>query len=138
MVAYTTNGMKLITTFSLVVLMASSLAAQAPSPVPTVGVLAMLTIKADASREAIPKVMPNEVRDTLKLYLDGKIVQWFGRADGKGVIFVINAGSVADAKAITDTLPLVKGGLASFEFIALTPLTPLSRLLTDTPNAPKQ
>jgi hypothetical protein len=123
-----------------VVLLASGpLAAQAPAPpAPTTGVLAMLTVNADRSRDDLQKVMPSEVHDTLKLYLDGKILQWFGRADGKGVIFVINAGSVADAKAITDTLPLVKGGFASFDFIALTPLTPLSRLLSESPNAPKQ
>ena len=122
----------------LLLLISSPIAAQAPPPAPTVGVLAMLTVTADRPREDLQKVMPSEVRDTLKLYLEGKISQWFGRADGRGVVFVINAGSVADAKAITDTLPLSKAGLASFEFIALTPLTPLSRLLTETPGAPKQ
>jgi hypothetical protein len=131
--------MKLISTAAILVLLISRpIAAQAPPPAPIVGVLAMLTVKTDRSREDIQKVMPSEVRDTLKLYLDGKISQWFARADGRGVVFVINASSVADAKAITDALPLIKGGLASFEFIALTPLTPLSRLLTETPIAPKQ
>ena len=34
-----------------------------------------LTVKADAQRADIMKVMPNEVRDTVKLYLDGKTVR---------------------------------------------------------------
>lgn len=123
---------------ALVLLASGRASAQTSALAPTTGVLAMLTVTADRSRDDLQKVMPNEVRDTLKLYLDGKISQWFGRADGKGVIFVINSKSVAEAKAITDTLPLVRAGLASFEFIALTPLTPLSRLLTDPANAPKQ
>lgn len=127
----------LLLTAVLVLPAAIPVAAQAPAA-PTIGVLAMLTVKADRSRDDIQKVMPSEVRETLKLYLDGKISQWFGKADGRGVVFIINSSSVADAKAITDTLPLIKAGLASFDFVALTPLTPLSRLLADTPNAPRQ
>ena len=111
--------------------------AQTASPT-TTGVMVIITVKPGVTREQAMAVMPAEIRQTVQLYLDGKISQWFGRADGRGVVFVINANSVADAKAITDTLPLVKAGLASFEFIALTPLTPLSRLLTETPSAPKQ
>lgn len=111
--------------------------AQAPPPAPTTGVLAMLTVKADAQRAEITKVMPSEVRDTVKLYLDGKIAQWFAKSDGRGVVFIINATSVADAKAITDTLPLIKANLAAFDFIALTPLTPLRVLIAEPPSAPK-
>jgi hypothetical protein len=112
-------------------------AAQAPTPAPTTGVLTTLTVKADAQRADIMKVMPNEVRDTVKLYLDGKISQWFARADGRGVVFILNAATVADAKAITDTLPLSKAGLATFEYVALTPLTPLRMLIAEPPSAPK-
>ena len=117
---------------------ASPLAAQAPAQAPaapTTAVLATLTVKADADRTKIPGVMPAEVRDTVRLYLDGKIQQWYARADGRGVVFILNAGSVADAKAITDTLPLVKAGLVTFDYMALTPLTPLRMLLAE-PAAP--
>jgi hypothetical protein len=112
-------------------------AAQAPAPGPTTGVLTTLMVKADVQRADIMKVMPNEVRDTVKLYLDGKIAQWFARADGRGVVFILNCATVADAKAITDTLPLSKANLATFEYVALTPLTPLRMLLTEPPSAPK-
>ena len=82
----------------------------------------------------IPGVMPDEVRDTVRMYLDGKIQQWFARADGRGVMFLMNCASVAEAKALTDQLPLVKANLAVFEFTALGPLTPL-RLLIGPPAA---
>ena len=79
--------------------------------------------------EDLTKTMPAEVRATVQLYLDGKIQQWFARADGKGVVFLLNCKTADEAKAITDTLPLVKGKLASFEFMALGPLTPLRILI---------
>ncbi len=112
-------------------------AAQAPSTAPTTAILTTLTVKADAQRADVMKVMPNEVRDTVKLYLDGKIQQWFARADGRGVVFILNCATVAEAKAITDTLPLSKANLATFEYVALTPLTPLRMLLTEPAGAPK-
>ena len=43
--------------------------------------------------------MPDEVRATLKLYLDGKIQQWYSRSDGRGVIFILNCTTAAEAKA---------------------------------------
>ena len=112
--------------------------AQAPPAAPVTGVLTMLTVKPDAQRADITKTMPNEVRDTVKLYLDGKISQWFARGDGRGVVFILNCATMAEAKAITDTLPLSKANLATFEYIPLTPLTPLRMLIAEPPNAPKE
>lgn len=73
--------------------------------------------------------MPNEVRETVELYLDGKIEQWYSRGDGKGVVFLLACGSVAEAKAVLETLPLIKGNLASFDYVPLGPLNPLRVLL---------
>jgi hypothetical protein len=113
-------------------------AAQAPAPAPTTGILTTLTVKADVQRADIMNVMPNEVRDTVKLYLDGKIQQWWARGDGRGVVFILNCASVAEAKALTDTLPLSKANYATFEYVALTPLTPLRMLIAEAPSAPKR
>jgi hypothetical protein len=104
-------------------------AQQAASPAPVTAVMAVLTVRADADQAQRVKVMPDEVRATVKLYLDGKIQQWYGKADGRGVMFIFNCSTVAEAKALTDELPLVKGKFASFEFTALTPLTPLRYLM---------
>jgi hypothetical protein len=111
------------------------LSAQQPAPAaPVTAVMAVLTVKADADQAARARVMPDEVRATVQLYLDGKIQQWFSKADGRGVMFIFNCSTVAEAKALTDELPLVKGKFATFEFTALAPLTPL-RYLMGTPPA---
>lgn len=109
----------------------SPLPAQSQTPVPVIAVLTTLTVKSDVDRSQVMKVLPEEVRATVKLYLDGKIQQWFSRADGKGVIFVMSCTTVADAKALTDTLPLSKANLANFEYTPLTPLGPLRLLIAE-------
>jgi len=111
------------------VCLATSAFAQPPATPPTTQVLTALTVKTDIDRAQIMKVMPDEVRATVKLYLDGKIQQWYSRSDGRGVIFIINATSVADAKALTDQLPLSKANLATFEYTPLSPLGPLRMLI---------
>lgn len=113
-------------------LLAAPLLAQSMLTVPTTAVLASLTIKPSVDRVDAMKVLPDEVRATVKLYLDGKIQQWYSRSDGKGVIFVMNCSSVAEAKALMDSLPLSKANLADVEFTPLGPLAPL-RLLLDAP-----
>jgi len=122
---------------SLLALAAAPIAAQAPATTTATVVLTTLTVKADVDRAQVLKVMPDEVRATLKLYLDGKIQQWYARSDGRGVVFILNCTTSAEAKAITDTLPLSKTGLAAFEYTPLGPLTPLRMLLTDPDPSPK-
>lgn len=113
----------------------SLLPAQSPSSTNTTQVLATLSVKEGVARDQIMQVMSAEVRDTVQMYLDGKIQQWFARGDGKGVVFILSAKTVAEAKAMTDALPLVKAGFAGFEFMPLGPLTPL-RLLIAPPARP--
>jgi len=111
--------------------------AQPPAAAPTNAVLTTLTVKSDVDRAQLTKLMPAEVRETVKLYLDGKIQQWYARSDGKGVVFILNCSSVAEAKAMTDTLPLAKNKLADFEYVPLGPLTPLRFLLTEPATPPR-
>ena len=126
--------LKCIPIFAMAV---GSLFAQTPSAPKVNHVMATLTVKPDIAREQIMKVMPNEVRDTVALYLDGKIEQWYARGDGKGVVFILNCNTVAEAKAMLEKLPLVMGNLASFEYMPLGPLTPL-RMLMAPPAPPAQ
>jgi hypothetical protein len=49
--------------------------------------------------------------------------------DAPGVIFPMNVDSVDEAKAELDTLPLVTGGFAQYEFIPVGPLARLGRLI---------
>jgi hypothetical protein len=111
-------------------------AEQPPTPTPTTAVLVNLTIKPDVDRAQLMKVLPDEVRATVKLYLDGKIQQWYSRSDGRGVVFIMNAPDVAGAKALTDDLPLAKANLANFEFTALGPLAPLRILMAPPASGP--
>ena len=110
--------------------------AQPPPSAPTTVVMTNLTIKADADRSEVAKVMPDEVRATVRLYLDGKIQQWYARSDGRGVMFIMNCSTVAEAKALMEALPPSKAGLANLEYTPLGPLTPLGALLAAPPGRP--
>jgi hypothetical protein len=118
-----------ITLCAALVFVATPLYAQPPAASPTTQILTTLTTRTDVDRAQIMKVLPDEVRATVKLYLDGKIQQWYSRSDGKGVVFILSATSVADAKLLTDQLPLSKANLATFEYMPLSPLTPLRLLI---------
>ena len=73
--------------------------------------------------------MLGEVRATLQLYLDGKIDQFWHRYDGKGVVFVMTTGSLEEADALLEALPLGVAGILSFELIPIGPLRPIIALL---------
>lgn len=99
------------------------------APVPTIKILAVGHFLAPPRAEDLKRIMPSEVSDTVRLYLDGKIDQWYARQDRSGVVFLLNVGSVDEAHALLETLPLGKAGLMKFELIPLGPLKPLRTLL---------
>src|SRR5579859_7922988 len=72
----------------------------------TTAVLVIETPKPGVTFTQVFAVMPQEARATMKLYLDGKIREWYSRGDGKGVVFLIEAATVDDARAIVESLPL--------------------------------
>lgn len=112
------------------------LAAQSPTtPSKTTDVLVTLTVKPGITRDQINKVMPQEVRDTVRLYLDGKIRQWYSRSDGKGVVFILDCKDVAEAQGIMEQLPLAKEKLVDYDYMPLSPLAPLAALLGPAPPA---
>jgi hypothetical protein len=102
--------------------------AQAVSPT-TTGVMVILTVKAGITREQVMAVMPAEIRQTVQLYLDGKIREWHSRGDGRGAVFLLNAMDVAEAHAVMEDLPLAKENLMDHEYIAVGPLMPLGLLM---------
>jgi hypothetical protein len=105
--------------------------AQAISPT-TTGVMVLLTVKANVTREQVMAVMPAEIRETVQLYLNGKIREWYSRGDGRGVVLLLDTRDVAEAHTIMEGLPLAKENLMDHEYIAVGPLLPL-RLLTANP-----
>lgn len=76
-------------------------------------------------------ILPKQVPAVLRLYVDGKIDQFWYRLDGKGVVFVMTTASAAEAAALLAALPFGQAGLMEFELIPIGPLTPLARLITD-------
>jgi hypothetical protein len=77
------------------------------------------------------RILPKEVPDTLRLYLDGKIDQfWFREDKPGGVVFLMNCTSVEEAKSIVEALPLAANGYLVFECIPVGPLKPLGLLIS--------
>jgi hypothetical protein len=103
---------------------------QALSPT-TTGVIVILTVKAGVTREQVMGVMPAEIRETVQLYLNGKIREWYSRADGRGVVLLLDTRDVAEAHAIMDGLPLGKTDFMDHQYIAVGPLVPLRLLMAN-------
>jgi len=64
----------------------------------------------------------------VKLYLDGKIREWYSRGDGKGVIVLFDVKTEDEARAIVEKLPLTKEQLLDHQYVPVGPLMPLRAL----------
>src|ERR1700730_11287486 len=65
----------------------------------TTAVLVIETPKPGVTPQQIMVVIPEEIRATVKLYLDGKIRQWYSPRDGQGVIFLVDAKTEDEGRA---------------------------------------
>jgi hypothetical protein len=114
---------------------AHSQSSTAPAALPsiavptTTAVLVIQTPRQGVTFEQVMNVIPAEVKATVNLYLDGKIREWYSRGDGKGVVFLIDAKSEDEARAIVEALPLAKEKLMDTQFIPVGPLMPLRALM---------
>ena len=104
--------------------------AQATAPT-TTGVMVILTVKGGVTREQVMAVMPAEIRQTVQLYLNGKVREWYSRGDGRGVVFLLDTRDFTEAQAIMEGLPLAKQNLMDHEYIAVGPLLPLRLLMAN-------
>ena len=95
----------------------------------TTAVLVIETPRKGVTPDQIIAVIPAEIRATVKLYLDGKIREWYSRGDGKGVIFLVDVSTEDEARAIMETLPLAKEQLMDHQYIPVGPLMPLRALM---------
>ena len=129
--------MKFMIPFLMAVLPAASVAQSqsgTASAVPSVAipkttaVLVILTPKQGVTPQQIMAVIPDEIQATVRLYLDGKIREWYSRGDGKGVIFLLDVKTEEEARALMETLPLAKQQLMDHEYIPVGPLMPLKAL----------
>ena len=95
----------------------------------TTGVLVIETPRQGVTPQQVMAVMPDEVEATVKLYLGGKIREWYSRGDGKGVVFLVEAKTEDEARAIMETLPLAKQQLMDHQYVPVGPLMPLRILV---------
>ena len=125
------DAMKMILLLLSLAMPAAALA-QNPTAaaVPTVKILAIghIIMAKNGDRQAI---MPSEVRETVKLYLAGKIDSWYVRKDQPGVVFLMNVTTTKEAHDLLEALPLGKAGIMEFDLIPIGPLSPLQYLLTE-------
>jgi hypothetical protein len=129
--------MKFMTLVPMAMLAASSVAqsqSSSASGVPsaaipkTTAVLVIETPRQGVTPQQIMAVIPDEIQATARLYLDGKIREWYSRGDGKGVVFLVEAKSEDEARDIMETLPLAKAQLMDHQYVPVGPLMPLKAL----------
>jgi hypothetical protein len=111
-------------------------AQSANPPTPTTRILAIGTINPGVDPATARAILPTEVRETVKLYLDGKIDQWYSLQGRVGVAFILNVTDTAPAHEMLEKLPLGQAHLMSFELIPLGPLNPLRQLQGMTTGSP--
>ena len=73
------------------------------------------------SEEEFAAVLPEETEVARKLYAEGVLRQIWGRADGPGACFLLEAASLAEARAAVDTLPLARKEMSEFRIVPLRP-----------------
>jgi hypothetical protein len=95
---------------------------------PTTKILAIGTVNPGVDPAKVFAILPNEVRDTVDLYLNGKIDQWYSQQERSGVVFILNVTDPAAARDMLEKLPLGQAHLMSFELVPIGPLTPLRQL----------
>jgi hypothetical protein len=95
---------------------------------PTTKILAIGTVNPGVDPANVLAILPDEVRDTVGLYLDGKIDQWYSLRERRGVVFILNVTDPAAARDMLEKLPLGQAHLMSFELIPIGPLNPLRSL----------
>ena len=108
------------------VLSTGSKAAQSALPTgPVTRILAIGTFPKGTDLNAARSILPQEVRETVSLYLGGKIDQWFSLADRTGVVFLLNVTDPMEAQSMLEALPLGRPHLMHFDLLPLAPLAPL-------------
>src|SRR5438309_3737530 len=94
----------------------------------TTAVLVIQTPKQGVTFQQVMAVIPDEIQATVRLYLNGKIREWYSRGNGKGVIFLVDVKTEDEARALMETLPLAKAQLMDTEYIPVGPLMALKML----------
>jgi hypothetical protein len=104
----------------------------APPPLPpvrTTKILAIGRLNGPPTPEQFKLLSSQEAPETVRLYLAGKIDQWYSINNGNGVVFLLNVSTIEEASTLLEALPLGKAKLMTFQLIPLGPLRPLALML---------
>ncbi|MBM9400035.1 hypothetical protein JUN65_00280 [Gluconacetobacter azotocaptans] len=99
--------------------------------VPTTKILAIGHWTAKGTPDARAPILTTEMRETARLYLAGKVDQWYFKTDESGVVLVMNLIAPEEAHALLKQLPLGQAGMMEFQFVPLGPIKPLALLLNE-------
>lgn len=99
----------------------------------------MSVVKILALEQDIPAASAAQFRPHLRaeatraweLYQAGTLRELYFRADESRAVLVLECASVEEARAVLDTLPLVREGLIAFEIIPLKPYPGFERLFAE-------
>jgi hypothetical protein len=105
----------------------------ATAPPPVIEVIAMTRLKPGVALPDVMKLVQEEVRVAVQLYLDGKIDQWYTRGDGKGAVLMLRCKTTDEARTVLADLPLVKAGYLDVEYIPVGPFSGLRNLIRPQP-----
>ena len=95
-------------------------------------ILAIAKVDPQTTFEKIQPHLEAEVRHAWKLYKEGIFREMYNWQDRRlGVVFVLECGSVDEARKILDELPFVREKFIDFEIIPLGPFSYFETLYRD-------
>jgi hypothetical protein len=92
-------------------------------------ILAVSKMKEDADRSKMGPHLSNEVKHTLEAYLDGHIRNFWFKAEGNGIVLLLESTDKEEAQRVLGKMPLAVAGFIEFDVIPLQPLMPLGMLI---------
>ena len=84
-------------------------------------IIAIARMNAGVDPAVIEANQLSEASATWDLYQSDFLREFYFRADGPGVVLMVEAGSIEEAQVRLDTVPMVKAGVLDWQ---LTPLKP--------------
>jgi hypothetical protein len=93
-------------------------------------VLAILTLKPEASLETVRAELANEIRGSWGLFASGVLREAYATEVQSRLVFVIEADNAAAAEHQLAPLPLIAAGMFKVEFLELRPFVNWSMLFT--------
>ena len=93
--------------------------------------LAIAKVDPQTTPEKIRPHLAEETKRAWQLYKEGSVREMYDRQDRMGVVFVLECGSVDEARTVLGELPFVREKLIDFDYIPLGPFSYFEMLFAD-------